>query len=67
MEKLYKRVINLVSAGFLSYAALRDYFLPIVPGAPLLLAGVFILFSDCARLHRWLEHSHTLPTIGALS
>src|SRR6267378_451679 len=52
MENLYKRVINLVVGWILIVCGIAGLFLPIVPGAPLLLAGVFILFSDCERLHR---------------
>jgi uncharacterized membrane protein YbaN (DUF454 family) len=52
MEKLYKRVINLVVGWILIVCGIAGLFLPIVPGAPLLLAGGFILFSDCEQLHR---------------
>jgi uncharacterized membrane protein YbaN (DUF454 family) len=52
MENLRKRVMGLFVGWLLIVCGIAGLFLPIVPGAPLLLAGVFILFSDCERLHR---------------
>ena len=50
MENLHKHLIHLVVGWILIVCGIGGLFLPIVPGAPLLLAGVLILFSDCERL-----------------
>jgi len=52
MENLHKRVMTLSVGWSLIVCGIAGLFLPIVPGAPLLLAGVFILFSDCKRMRR---------------
>ena len=49
---LHKHLTHLVVGWVLIVCGIAGVFLPIVPGAPLLLAGVFILFSDCERLRR---------------
>jgi uncharacterized membrane protein YbaN (DUF454 family) len=52
MENLHKRVMTLFVGWLLIVCGIAGLFLPILPGAPLLLAGVFIVFYDCERLHR---------------
>ena len=52
MENLHKYAMTLFVGWLLFVCGIAGLFLPIVPGVPLLLAGVFILFSDCERLHR---------------
>ena len=52
MKNLYKRATTMFVGCFLIVCGIAGLFLPIVPGAPLLLAGVFIIFSDCERLRR---------------
>jgi len=52
MVSAYKRFMALFIGWILIVFGIAGLFLPIVPGAPLLLAGVFILFSDCERLRR---------------
>ena len=52
MENLQKRVMTIFVGWLLIVCGIAGLFLPIVPGAPLLLAGAFILFSDCEQLHR---------------
>jgi len=52
MQNLHKRATTLFVGWLLFVCGVAGLFLPIVPGVPLLLAGVFILFSDCERLGR---------------
>ena len=49
---LHKHLTHLVVGWVLIVCGIAGVLLPIVPGAPLLLAGVFILFSDCERLRQ---------------
>jgi uncharacterized membrane protein YbaN (DUF454 family) len=48
---VHKRVMAALVGWVLIVCGIAGLFLPIVPGMPLLLAGVFILFPHCKRLH----------------
>ena len=51
MVSVRKCVIALFIGWILIVCGIAGLFLPIVPGIALLLAGVFILFPHCKRLH----------------
>jgi uncharacterized protein YqgC (DUF456 family) len=51
MVSVHKCAIAPFIARILIVCGIAGLFLPIVPGIPLLLAGVFILFPHCKRLH----------------
>ena len=52
MVSVYKCAIALFIGCTLIVCGIAGLFVPIVPGIPMLLAGVFILFPDCERLNR---------------
>lgn len=52
MQNLPERATTQFVGWLLFVCGVAGLFLPIVPGVPLLLAGAFILSSDCQRLHR---------------
>jgi uncharacterized membrane protein YbaN (DUF454 family) len=52
MVSVHKCAIALFIGCILIVCGIAGLFVPIVPGIPMLLAGVFILFPDCERLNR---------------
>ena len=52
MVSVHKRVMALFIGWILIVCGIAGVVLPIVPGAPLLLAGIYIVFCDCERMHR---------------
>ena len=65
MISVHKRAMAMVVGWILIVCGIAGLFLPIVPGIPLLLAGVFILFPDRERVHRVTRTFRTrFPRLG---